>query len=252
MYFYVKKVLTGVALPPTSCLLITVAGLYLLARGKRRSGFTLAWLGVLLLLALSMPIVAAGLTFLVYDGSLLDERELRDVSAIVVLGGGLRHNAPEYGGDAPALFTLERLRYGATLARQTGLPVLVTGGRLHSKNAEAEVMREVLEHEFSVPVKWIEPHSRNTHENAVFSARVLHAHGISRVVLVTHGIDARRARREFTAAGLRVTVAPTVIPELSLEGPLDFLPSADALGASSWALYELLANLAATLGLNRY
>ena len=49
--------------------------------------------------------------------------------AVVILGGGVRRNAPEYGGDTLATLTLERVRYGARVARLTGLPVLVSGGR---------------------------------------------------------------------------------------------------------------------------
>ena len=46
----------------------------------------------------------------------------------MILGGGLRRSAPEYGGDTLGRLTLERLRYGAMLAKRTGLPVMVSGG----------------------------------------------------------------------------------------------------------------------------
>ena len=51
-----------------------------------------------------------------------------DAEAIVILGGGTRRNAPEYGGDTLGRLTLERVRYGAQVAKLTALPVLVTGG----------------------------------------------------------------------------------------------------------------------------
>ena len=50
-------------------------------------------------------------------------------------------------------------------------------------------MRQSLEEEFGVPVRWIEPESRNTHENAVRSAEILRAEGIREVVLVAHAFD---------------------------------------------------------------
>jgi hypothetical protein len=34
----------------------------------------------------------------------------------------------EYGGDTLGRLTLERVRYGARVAKKTGLPVLVAGG----------------------------------------------------------------------------------------------------------------------------
>ena len=54
--------------------------------------------------------------------------QARSAQAIVILGGGVRRNAPEYGGDTVGRLTLDRVRYGAFVARATGLPVLVTGG----------------------------------------------------------------------------------------------------------------------------
>ena len=94
-----------------------------------------------------------------------------------------------------------------------------------------------------MPVRWTEDRSRNTRENAQFSAARLEKEGVKRVVLVAHGFDMRRARAEFTAAGLEVVPAPTFVLG---EGPFEFtdlVPSVGALQASYYALYELLANL---------
>ena len=48
--------------------------------------------------------------------------------AIVILSAGRRTYAPEFGGETVDALALERLRYGADVARQTQLPVLVSGG----------------------------------------------------------------------------------------------------------------------------
>ena len=42
-----------------------------------------------------------------------------DPEAIVVLGGGRRAHAPEYEGETVSPATLERMRYGARLHRET-------------------------------------------------------------------------------------------------------------------------------------
>ena len=254
MGFTFKKFLTLIILPPGSFLLLIALGLILVrSRPRSRRGLTLAWLGVLGLLLLSAPITATFLTRLVSDATLLHPAELQAAQAIVILGGGLRRNAIEYGTDVPSGLTMDRLRYGANLARRSNLPVLVTGGRVHGiGRAEADVMREVLERDFQVRVRWIEDASRNTHENAVFTARVLKAASVSRIILVTHAVDARRARREFQAAGLVVKVAPTLIPTIT--GPdswVQYMPNANALQGSALAVYELIANLAMTLGLSK-
>jgi uncharacterized SAM-binding protein YcdF (DUF218 family) len=129
------------------------------------------------------------------------------------------------------------------------LPLLVTGGRVYGGRPEAEVMREVLEREYAVPVRWVEAESRNTHENAVLSGKLLHRDGILRILVVCHGVDTRRARRELSAAGFEVIPAPTNIPSMTVDGPIQLLPSMSALYGSYFALYELLGNVASSLHL---
>src|SRR5215468_7003361 len=43
-------------------------------------------------------------------------------AAIVILAAGRRRYAPEFGGESVDALSLERTRYGADLARRTGLP----------------------------------------------------------------------------------------------------------------------------------
>jgi len=246
--FFLKKVIAALILPPTSALLLIICGLLLLHR-KPRVGRALAWSGTLTLLVLSLPPVAFTLTKIIGDSGPLDLRKAASAQAIVVLGGGLRRNAVEYGGDTLHWLSLERVRYAALLAHQTRLPVLVTGGRVYGGRPEAEVMREVLEREYGVPVRWVEDKSRNTHENALLSAKLLQRDGISRVLVVSHGVDARRARREFSATGLEVIAAPTNIPSGTVDNPIELLPSMGALYGSYFALYELFGNVASSLHL---
>jgi uncharacterized SAM-binding protein YcdF (DUF218 family) len=240
--FFLKKLLTALVLPPTGPLLLAFAGA-LTVRRRPRLGGVLLWTGLLTLLALSLAPVSYLLLRLANDAPAVRIEDARTAQAVVILGGGLRRDAPEYGGDTLGRWTLERVRYGAKLARETGLPVLVAGGSVWGDSAtEASVMRAALEQEYKVPVRWTEERSRNTHENAQFSAEILRRDGVKRVVLVMHGFDIRRARAEFAAAGLEVVPAPTVLPRFEIVTPLDFLPSMGALQGSQIALYELLAN----------
>ena len=241
--FFAKKLVTALVLPPTGTLLVTMGGLLILWR-EPRLGLVLAWCGVLTLLALSLPSVSVALVKLVGDSAPLDRQQATSAQAIVVLGAGLRREAVEYGGDTLSRFGLECVRYAALLARETGLPVLVTGGRVYGGRAQAEVMQEVLEREYSVPVRWVENEARNTHENALRSAKLLHHEGISRVLVVSHGVDTRRTRREFSAAGFEVISAATDIPSLTIDSAIQLLPSMGALYQSYFALYELFGNVA--------
>jgi uncharacterized SAM-binding protein YcdF (DUF218 family) len=238
-----RKVLAAIVLPPLGPLLVLVVGALVLGRWPR-IGRGLVWTGVAALLLLSTGLVARGLLWAVDVSPVLRLEDARSAQAIVILGGGVR-DAPEYGGNTVARLSLDRVRYGARVARQTGLPVLVTGGTFWGDGlAEGVVMREVLEREFGVPVKWVESRSRNTHQNAVRSAAILKGEEVKRVVLVAHGFDMRRAIAEFEAAGLEVVPAPTF---LSPSTPLEFgdlIPNVFSLQASYYALYEILANLA--------
>jgi len=245
-FFLWRKALAALVLPPVGPLVLAIAGAAILGR-RPRLGRALLWSGLGLLVALSTWTVAGGLLRLVDDSPPVTLAEARSAQAIVILGGGVRRNAPEFGGETVGHLTLDRVRYGAVVARATGLPVLVTGGALGSTRSEADVMRETLEREFGVPVRWTEDRSRNTHENAQFSAARLEREGIKRVVLVAHGFDMRRARAEFTAAGLEVVPAPTVVAGDQPFELGDLVPNAGALQASYVALYELLANLVRAL-----
>lgn len=94
---------------------------------RPRLGRALAWLGVGSLFLLSLPVVSHALLRSL-EPPALDLRRPGEAQAIVILGGGVRRNAAEFGGDTLARLTLERVRYGALVARATRLPVLVSGG----------------------------------------------------------------------------------------------------------------------------
>ncbi|MEO8739666.1 MAG: YdcF family protein [Casimicrobiaceae bacterium] len=239
---WVKAVLKTLVLPPTGPLLLALVGLGVWRRFPR-GAHVLAWTGVLLLWVLSMPVVAAFLVRSLDTSPPLEMARAAEAKALVILGGGVRRNAAEYGGDTLATLTLERVRYGARVARATHLPILVTGGTVLAGEPEAKLMREVLEREYGLQVRWAEDRSRNTHENALRSAEILRAAGIERVVLVAHSFDIPRAKAEFAAAGIEIIAAPTGIPATGSDTFLDYLPGIGGLHTSYYAIYEILANL---------
>lgn len=240
-WIILRKIIAGFVLPPTGPLLCAMLGLALLRR-KPRLGKTLAWVGTSSLVALSLPVIAILLVDIAGGGAPLDLSRPTSAQAIVITGGGVRVHAPEYGGNTLAQLTLERTRYGAYLSRQTGLPVLVTGGAVLKTKPEAELMQIALQQEYAMPARWVETKSRDTKENARFSSAILLPEGISRILLVTHAFDVRRARLEFEAAGFHVTPAPTVVrPRTPVPMAVtDFLPSVSALQSSYYACYEML------------
>lgn len=245
MFVTLKMIVRTLILPPASPLLLSLVGAWLLARhasGRARTlGIALLATGLGSLWVLSTPVVADLFARAAEREPVLDLARAQQAQAIVILGGGGgRHSAPEYG-HAPAAGgdLLERVAYGAYLAKRTGLPVLVTG-----QFAEAEAMHTSLAREFGVAARWVESHSRDTFENAEFSARLLQESGISRIVLVTGALHEYRAAREFEASGFMVVAAPTGVWVPAPASPMRYLPSAAALKRSTEALYELIGEVA--------
>jgi len=245
MLVTLKTLLRTLVLPPTGPLLLAFLGAWLLgtraAGFRRRAGVVLLAGGLGTLWLLSLSPVADALWRASERAPVLDLTSATGAQAIVILGGGgARLRAPDYGGEAAASDELlERLAYGAYLARRTGLPVLTTGTA-----AEAQAMRTTLERDFGVPVRWSESHSRDTFENAEFSAPLLRAAGVTRILLVTHSNHAYRAAREFEACGLTVVPAPVGVWVPPPPSAQRYLPNAAALRRSTEALYELLGELA--------
>ena len=250
MLLILKKMLATLVLPPVSTLLLAAYGVWLSAR-RPRLGRTLAWFGLGLTLLLTVPLVGTWLRAQVDYWPALDLNEAKKAQAIVVLSGGSYYLAPEYGGDTIRSDTLERTRYAAVLSRQTGLPLLVTGGGAPGHKSDAESMRDVLVRDFGVQVRWVEGVSADTRENAVNSAIILEREGVKRIVLVTSAYHMHRSIGEFRRVGLEVTPAPTVYATFSRDWPgtLEYLPHPEGFERSWWALHELLGRAAQRLRL---
>ncbi len=200
------------------------------------------------LLLLSLPLVGSGLLATLERGyAPPSAAQIASAEAIVILGGGRISDSVEYGGDIVSNYALARLRYGARLQRATGLPVVVSGGVVgsgvtgeESRQPEAQLMADVLVNDLGIEVAWQEGRSRNTAENARYTAELLRQHRIGRVLLVTHGWHMKRAEGVFAAAGLTVIPAPMSLVESDAVSLSDFVASPKALVASYYALHEWL------------
>ena len=225
-------------------MLISLSGLFLIQ--QRNHAVAIISLSLVSLLLLSLPIVSKLLAATQEKYPPIKLTSVDDVAAqaIVVLGGGLRAVAPEYENQVTlSHYSLERIRYAAQLAKQTKLPLLVSGGIVLDPNLppEAEIMADVLNNEFNQAVRWQEKESRNTAENAKYSQQMLSQDGIKRIILVTHALHMYRSVQQFHNQGLQVLPAPTVfISKQRIIFPFSFLPSASALENSSFAIHEIM------------
>ncbi len=210
---------------PVAAGLLTCAGLWLLSCPA-----VALWLSLHLL-----PQVAPTTAKALLDGR---------VQAIVVLGGGVEQRAPEYGGPNLPPESMARLLYGMYLAQTTQLPLAYSGGvgwgGDNGQTSEAQVAAQALARLHGPKLRWQEGQSRDTRENARFTAQLLQREGITRVAIVTHAWHMPRSVRQFEAAGLDVTPAPMGYVQADMQAVLLWLPSSSALRDSMWLLKEWL------------
>ena len=234
--------LSSLLLPPTSLIALTLLGALMLKR-RRAAGVTLIVCSQVLLLALSTPVVANALVRSL-EPPPISVAQAKRAQAIVVLGGGRNLGSPEWGGETVNDYTLRRTRYGASLARETGLPVYVSGGKpTGGQLAEGTLMRELMAREFNEPVKWVDAAADTTREQALIVARDLKAEQVSRIALVTDAVHMPRAQRAFELAGLAVVPAPTGYTAQRPFAPYQLIPGPTPLLHSHYALREWWSQL---------
>lgn len=179
--------------------------------------------------------------------------------AIVVLGGGTEAQAPprrtvEITGAG------DRVLYAARLYREGLAPiVLASGGNItwlsNRPSSPAEEMADLLVF-LGVPESaiWLQTKSQNTYEDALYSAEMLKAQGVSRIILVTSAMHMPRSYALFTAQGLEVIPAPTdyYVPDYYWADPtqgeitsvlVNLIPSAASLTNVTNSLKEYLGML---------
>ena len=221
-------------------------GLLLAWRQRLRSSMALGALAFVWLWAWSTPVLSLWLRGTVEDlYPPLPIATVPQAQAIVVLGGGI---APPSGKSTEINLNAatDRVWFAARLFHAGKAPlVLLTGGGDLERQAfsEARAMAVFLQ-DLGVPAQAIvlEEASRNTRQNAAFSASLLKTRGIEHILLVTSALHMPRALPLFKAQGLQVTSAPTDF-EASQEPPSDllaWLPDAGALNGSALAIKELV------------
>jgi uncharacterized SAM-binding protein YcdF (DUF218 family) len=210
------ELLVSLIVPPPNLPLVALAGLAL-RRRRPRLGQGLLVGALAALVALSLPAVSQTLLVSLERNLPLTPPAADPPGAIVILSAEIVHLRGPGRREQVGRMTLERMRVGAALYRHTHLPILVTGGRLGGKHvvAVAEQMAQSLRQDFNVPVRWVEPRSQTTWQNAAFSAAILRRAGIGSVYLVTDAWHEKRALLAFRHFGLVATAAPVALDALT-------------------------------------
>ncbi len=241
-----KPVLAALLLPPVPLLLLVLVGARLIL-WQRFMGWMLVLVSVILLWLsgcaglgdwMSRALMSAPPPLSVDRLAELKKAAAAGKPGVVVLmlGGGREALAPEYGVASLSDASLERLRYGVWVSRETGAPMMFSGGLGHASEpgvAEADVAAEIAQREFMRPLRWVETKSRDTLENAQLSGALLRDVDVKQVVLVTHGWHMPRALRAFRDAAAREKAPWEIVPApmglgQSVERPLlRWIPSSE-------------------------
>jgi uncharacterized SAM-binding protein YcdF (DUF218 family) len=249
-----RAILKQFLLPPGLLIVLLLTG-WLFAR--KVFGRLLILLAILLFYGLTTP---SGVDWLASQLETVpalggDDARRSRADAVVVFLAGTRRLNPEFNGaDSLDAMSLERLDYALHLHRETGLPIIVSGGPVKEGNGADPVARlaaDWLQRQAGVSALAVDSSSRDTRENALRTAEILDQQGLGRVLLVTHAYHMPRARLSARAAGLDVVPAPFGFihkpPEYRPEsdGPgtvaylADWLPSSGALRRSYLVLHEM-------------
>jgi len=245
--FVVSKLAIALISPLGASLLGGLLALVAVLMGRRRFAI---WLGALALVWLwfwSLPVASNWVRgYLEDQHPPMAVHEVPQAEAIVVLGGGV---SPAGQGDLyPNLESgADRVWHAARLFHASKATlVLLTGGSdpEHSATSEAEAMRRFMV-DLGVAGQSIllEKQSRNTTQNAEYSADILAEQGVNRILLVTSAYHMPRAKGLFEAQGLEVIPVATDHEVLSRPLWRNLLPETSALDGSSRAIKEIVGRL---------
>lgn len=240
MFYVASKLFWFVVTPAHLLLLVLLAGTVLLWFGRRRAGTWLVSTVAVAMLALAvLPIADAALRALEqrFPG---DPAAAATAAGIVVLGGGIVHPGMSRDAGRPIPFAaVHRAELAIQLARaHPALKVVISGGDgslIGDSGNEPEavlVARYFEDYGIARDRLIVEARSRNTRENAVFSAELARPDPAATWLLVTTAYHMPRAVGTFRAAGWRVAAAPAG----RIVGPIGL----DSLGFDLWTRLQWL------------
>ena len=241
-----SKLVTWLLSPLGMGLCLAGLGLLLAWRQRLRSSMALGALAFVWLWAWSTPVLSLWLRGTVEDlYPPLPVATVPQAQAIEVLGGGI---APPSGKSTEINLNAaaDRVWFATRLFHAGKAPlVLVSGGSDPERDAYSEARASaIFLVDLGVPAQTIvlEEASRNTRQNAAFSAALLKARGIKHILLVTSALHMPRAMALFAAQGLQATPAPTDFEAIQSPPPgvLAWLPDAQALDGSGRAMKEMV------------
>jgi uncharacterized SAM-binding protein YcdF (DUF218 family) len=167
---------------------------------------------------------------------------------ILLLGGGVYEGVDDLSGKGtPTDGMLGRIVTAARLQKELHCPVIVSGGAVFEfETPEAPIDKRFLV-DLGVPADRVivEEKSRDTVENAIYSAQICAARGFRHPLLVTSAYHMRRSVIACRKSGLDVVPVPSSFRANAAKkyGWIHYLPNASALEETSTALREYIGLL---------
>ncbi|MFP3869412.1 MAG: YdcF family protein [Syntrophobacteria bacterium] len=237
------QIIKHLMLPPSFVLLVLLGGFFLVLVRLRRLGIMLLGLGILLYYGFSITPSADFLSRpLESRYPPLSLERLPKAGSLVVLGGGMSGGSATLPASRLSLECTRRIMEAVRLYHHMDrCRIVVVGGSgdASHQGSVAEAARDVLL-ALNIPSKRIviRGESRNTRENAQAVRRLRLERPL---ILITSARHMPRAMRVFRASGMEPLPAPCDFRTHGHEDdPLRFLPSPEALSASTGAIYEYL------------
>jgi uncharacterized SAM-binding protein YcdF (DUF218 family) len=237
--FYFSKIMTLLLLPPGIFLLLGGISLYFSVKKRSKTAFFFQITLLGLLYFLSIRPVSHWLLSPI-ENQFPSGKAISDKTQyIVILGGG---SVSRNGHQSLSSDGMVRVVEGYILHKQTGFPVILSGGKVYNDQgplSESEIAKERLIQMGMRPeyIK-IEPESRNTFENA---SKVNELYAPESIVLVTAAYHMKRSVAAFQSQGIDVQPYPVNFKTEERKSRfLDFLPSMGSLNNSYYAFHEYI------------
>lgn len=235
-------------IPVNLCLVLVVLGVACFPLKRRKLGCVLITAGLGWVLFWSIPASSMWL------GGRLELRyphvaasDLPPAQAIVVLGGHTANNRNNWFLPHDQATAASRVNRAAELYREQRAPIMVlSGAALDGLFSEAQMMARSLQQQH-IPehALLLETESLTTHENGMYTARLLEREGLTDILLVTSALHMPRAMAVFRREGLDATpagVAPQIVKPQDTKFSI-WLPHGRTLEASRSIIKEYAAYL---------
>lgn len=244
MFFVLSKTLS-LLIFPLPLVFLALLGIFLF---YHHNWARTALLGVLLCFyGLSTPYVANRLMQWV-EVARVSPADLQSHYDVIIVLSGMTDLQLSQAHRLEFTSSVDRILAGISLIKQgVGDILLISGGSgslFDQTRKEATLLKDfAIQQGLAANQILTDTASRNTYENAVQSARLLHEHRYQRALLITSASHMYRAVAAFYKQGVRPDIYPVDFRGHDTTAPFDFIPTEWSLCQLRDAVYELVGLL---------